>query len=463
MGDRARAAAAAVVLLAATAGVGGAAPAPDPAPSGVAPPGSVPAAGSTAQTDSTTAPTFDRLTIEVTVHPNGSATWTFRYERVLANASEREAFESYAGQVRGEETALFSGFREDARLLAEAGAAAANRSAVARDFRRDAFVRSGVSTDFSLVTLTFRWDGFARTDGDRVIAGDVFEGGLYLGPGEEFVVRAGADLAFAAVDPPTTQSDPESLRDSRSVAREGEREFLDRRPRVAFEPASTPTPEPTATPEPTPTATPTRAAGGGPGPGRVALAVLLLAGLAGAVGLAARRRTGGRGTGAGTGAGAPGDGSGSGGPPGGAGTGAGDPAGGAADGAGAGAAGAGAAAAAGAERAQSQAQGEGADRQPDGTRPRDRGAAGGAGPEGESDPALLPDEERVVRLLEANGGRMRQVRIVEETGWSKSKVSVTLSEMAEDGTVSKLRIGRENVVGPEGEGPGAADSSDGDG
>ena len=62
------------------------------------------------------------------------------------------------------------------------------------------------------------------------------------------------------------------------------------------------------------------------------------------------------------------------------------------------------------------------------------------------DEALLSDEERVERLLERNGGRMRQADIVDETGWSNAKVSQLLSSMAEDGQVDKLRIGRENLI-----------------
>ena len=73
-------------------------------------------------------------------------------------------------------------------------------------------------------------------------------------------------------------------------------------------------------------------------------------------------------------------------------------------------------------------------------------------PEEESDdtdgtpPELLSDEERVEQLLEANGGRMKQAAIVEETGWSNAKVSQLLSEMNENDRIQKLRIGRENLI-----------------
>jgi len=65
---------------------------------------------------------------------------------------------------------------------------------------------------------------------------------------------------------------------------------------------------------------------------------------------------------------------------------------------------------------------------------------------GEVDPALLSDEERVEQLLDRNGGRMKQARIVQETGWSDAKVSQLLSTMADEGRVEKLRLGRENLI-----------------
>ncbi len=64
----------------------------------------------------------------------------------------------------------------------------------------------------------------------------------------------------------------------------------------------------------------------------------------------------------------------------------------------------------------------------------------------EIDPELLSDEERVLRMLRSNGGRMKQANIVKETGWSNAKVSQLLSKMAEDDDVEKLRIGRENLI-----------------
>jgi hypothetical protein len=73
-------------------------------------------------------------------------------------------------------------------------------------------------------------------------------------------------------------------------------------------------------------------------------------------------------------------------------------------------------------------------------------AADDSVPEDDIDEQLLSDEERVERLLERNGGRMKQANIVSETDWSNAKVSQLLSSMAEEGRIEKLRIGRENLI-----------------
>lgn len=69
-----------------------------------------------------------------------------------------------------------------------------------------------------------------------------------------------------------------------------------------------------------------------------------------------------------------------------------------------------------------------------------------SGPDAPLDMDLLSDEEKVLRLLRQNGGRMRQATIVESTGWSDAKVSQLLSGMDDDEQIEKLRLGRENLI-----------------
>jgi hypothetical protein len=60
------------------------------------------------------------------------------------------------------------------------------------------------------------------------------------------------------------------------------------------------------------------------------------------------------------------------------------------------------------------------------------------------------NEGEVLALLAVHDGVMRQGRIVEETGWSPSKVSYTLANLEERERIEKIRIGRENVIRQEG-------------
>jgi hypothetical protein len=87
------------------------------------------------------------------------------------------------------------------------------------------------------------------------------------------------------------------------------------------------------------------------------------------------------------------------------------------------------------------------------------------GPTGEEDAAngdddeFFTDEARVNHLLEQQNGRMKQSAIVEETEWSKSKVSRVVSRMAEDGDVRKIGLGRENLICLPGQEPEIATRS----
>ena len=61
-------------------------------------------------------------------------------------------------------------------------------------------------------------------------------------------------------------------------------------------------------------------------------------------------------------------------------------------------------------------------------------------------PDYLTDEDRVLLMLESNGGQLRQSDIVDQTEWSKSKVSRLLSKMEDRALVEKIAVGRENLI-----------------
>ncbi|WP_254821555.1 helix-turn-helix transcriptional regulator [Haloglomus halophilum] len=352
----------------------------------------------------------DSTEFRIRVYENTSARWTFVYKVNLNNESEREDFRAYADRFNSQETELYTNFKERARSVTAQGTNATGRQMNASGFSKDAQVVA-LTDNQGIVRMSFRWSNFAtRVDG-TVEIGDVFTGGFYIGPGQRLVVQHGPNLRFQSAAPQPIL-DEDSLAASDTLTWVGERSFVDERPQVRLVSPSSPTP--TDGPgDPTESTTPTNGSTGFLP--ILGLGVVLLLGLGaalayGAGALPGRDDDGGA---------AADDASGSGGSGGGAAAEAGD----------AGAAGAGAA-----------------------------GAAGQSPEPAVSDEELLEDDERVMRLLEENGGRMKQVNIVEETGWSKSKVSMLLSDMEDEEQISKLRVGRENIISKKGMEPDAAGS-----
>ena len=91
----------------------------------------------------------------------------------------------------------------------------------------------------------------------------------------------------------------------------------------------------------------------------------------------------------------------------------------------------------------------------------DTGAADADSGDGEGPPEFLSDEQRVFTVIDDHGGRVRQSELVQETDWSKSKVSRVLSSMEADDQVVKIDVGRGNVVmRPEDVPPGAESTFD---
>ena len=59
---------------------------------------------------------------------------------------------------------------------------------------------------------------------------------------------------------------------------------------------------------------------------------------------------------------------------------------------------------------------------------------------------LVPPRERIIGLIERNGGRMKQGEIVEAVEWSESTVSRKLGTLESAGAITRYRIGRGKIV-----------------
>ncbi|MBX0322552.1 hypothetical protein EGH21_05875 [Halomicroarcula sp. F13] len=75
-------------------------------------------------------------------------------------------------------------------------------------------------------------------------------------------------------------------------------------------------------------------------------------------------------------------------------------------------------------------------------------ASAGAAGNGASEPPadLLSNEEQVLKLLNENGGRIKQQEVASRLDWTDAKTSQVIGGLREDDELETFRIGRENVV-----------------
>lgn len=59
---------------------------------------------------------------------------------------------------------------------------------------------------------------------------------------------------------------------------------------------------------------------------------------------------------------------------------------------------------------------------------------------------ILGDEEMIEKYLAKVGGQAYQTDIVKESGLSKSKISIVLAKMKDEGRIIKIRKGKENII-----------------
>lgn len=347
---------------------------------------------------------FDRITFRIEVFENGDARWTTANWKSLENETERDDFQTFIDRFEDESTAQFDAFVARAEALTDAGTDATGRQMEATSFERSGTIDP---LNRGVIEMSFVWTNFAVVEDEDVFVGDVFEGGWYIFEDQRLEITAGGNLSISSVEDPPP--DAGSV-DENSVRWFGPTEFGDSEPSVTFtsvaEDPSNDTDNGDTDDEEGANLEDENEGEADDGTdltdetGVGMFAVVFLLFVVVAIGAGIAWYSG----------------------------------------------------------VIQRSSDETTTSSPDG----DGSAAEAVSAESPAEPAVpqepLSDEDRVVQLLEDNGGRMKQVNIVEETEWSKSKVSMLLSDMEEAGTISKLRVGRENIISLAGEEPEAAGS-----
>ncbi|MDS0242978.1 MULTISPECIES: hypothetical protein [unclassified Haloferax] len=371
----------------------------------------------------------DSTRIVVDVSESGDATWEIQYWTRLDDENTTEAFQSLRDDVRANPDDYTSAFAE--RIASTVGAAenATGREMNATNVSVSAETRS-LPDSFGVVSYSFEWSNFAAVDGDRLVVGDAIEG-FFLDSSSRLILSWPDDYDATTVEPAGDET-----REHTVIWRGSQTEFVSGEPSVVLERGAG-GPGTSATASATPADSETPAAGDDPFPTTTALVAVVLVVLVGAGALYLRSRgalgggDGGADAAGGTDAGAPAEATSASADEAG-------PASSADDAAVAASAGAGA----GASDDESDAGGDGGD-------------------EPSPPPELLSNEERVLRLIESRGGRIKQQEVAGALDWTDAKTSKVVRGMRDEGTIEGFRLGRENVLRLPEDDEGA-DADDGD-
>lgn len=350
-------------------------------------------------------PDTDATITRIRVQENGTALWSLTIRMELDSESAETDFAAFQEEFEANRSSFIDSYRTPTVDAVSDAENDTGREMAAVGFEAETGTEA-VPREWGFVTYRFRWEGFAPVENGTVRVGDVFEGGLFVEENGILIIQSPEGY-----EPVDVQRDPDQAGED-ELRWEGPISFGDRRPSAEFVPEDSPddgtddsagdgtdgSPDGTdgspgdstdGSPDETDDST-----GGGSGGGLLSGSVMFgTAGIAVLAGITAfylhRRR---------------------------------------------------------------QEPGSG-DTQPTGATTgtdRDDPSGSSPGPDEASDtdemPNLATDEDRVIAALEAEDGRMRQSDLADELGWSPSKTSRVLSDMADEEQVEKLRIGRENVI-----------------
>lgn len=176
------------------------------------------------------APAADNSITRIHVASNGSATWELRIRTRLESDGDAADYRAFQERFRENQSQYVDEFSESITGIVANARTVTGREMRATDFRASTSIQT-VPRRWGVVAYEFRWVGFGATEGEWVVVGDVFEGGLYIAEEDALEISAPAGYRVEAVDPQPDEA-AEGV-----VSWQGREDFADRRPRVVLAPA----------------------------------------------------------------------------------------------------------------------------------------------------------------------------------------------------------------------------------
>lgn len=178
-----------------------------------------------------TTPDTDNTVTYIQVYPNATAEWTVTIRTRLESEEDVEAYRAFQSRFRDNTSQYLDPFSERMLSVVARASEATDREMRATDFTATTTIQE-VPRQWGVVRYRFTWTNFAATDEERLVVGDVFEGGFYLAADDSLEIGAPAGYEVTTVEPEPLEREEGTLR---WIGRE---DFGDQRPQVVYGPAS---------------------------------------------------------------------------------------------------------------------------------------------------------------------------------------------------------------------------------
>ena len=169
----------------------------------------------------------DDITMSAQIYENGTATLEIDYQIRLDSDADRQAFEEIQSELASNESAYLGPFRERMNRTVAAAESATDREMTASGFAVSTDRDSQLQAEFGHVRYRFEWGGFAVVDDGTIRTGDAVDS-LFLDDSESLVFQWPDGYGVASSEP-----DPERV-ENNSIVWQGQIDFEAGQPRVVL-------------------------------------------------------------------------------------------------------------------------------------------------------------------------------------------------------------------------------------
>ena len=164
------------------------------------------------------------ITVTVQIKEDGSAIWTVEKRFILRDEVEEKVFEEYTKKPEEELLTNFVVQIEDLMNSIKV-----DREMAVKDFSILYGKEHTITNIYGVIKYQFLWKNFAKLDNNKIIVGDVFEGGYYLSEDEKLEIIFPKGYKIIYIEPKA------DILDDSKVSWKGKMNFGDKNPKIVLE------------------------------------------------------------------------------------------------------------------------------------------------------------------------------------------------------------------------------------